>query len=79
LSDEGRVRPSTHGTALDVDDRDRADVSRLLVGDAARLDGDHARVAVDGARIAEGQDDKPCATKRQVRLEDALAQLCVLH
>jgi hypothetical protein len=37
------------------------------------------RVAVDGARIPEGEDDEPCAAKRHVRLEDALAQLCVLH
>jgi hypothetical protein len=70
---------TTHDcAALDVDDGDRSGCESI-VGDAARLDRDHARVAVDGARIPEGEDDEPCTAQGQVRLEDALARLCVLH
>ena len=78
VSDEGRVRPSNNSAALDVDDGDRSG-REPVVGDATRLDRDHARVAVDGARIPEGEDDEPCAAERHVRLEDALAQLSVLR
>ena len=79
----GRVRrgprPAVHHcAALDVDDGDRSG-RELVVGDAARLDRDDARVAVDGARISEREDDEPGAAERQIRLEDALAQRCVQH
>ena len=79
----GRVRRGPHPAvhhcaALEVDDGDLGG-SEPVVGDAARLDRNHARVAVDGARVPEGEDDEPCAAERQVRLEDALAQLDVLH
>ena len=79
----GRVRRGPHlavhhCAALDVDDGDLGG-REPVVGDTARLDRDHARVAVDGARIPEGEDDEPCAAERHVRLEHAFAQLDVMH
>ena len=50
-----------------------------VVGDAARLDRHHARRAVDGARVAEREGDEAGADEREVRRQDALAQLGVLQ
>jgi hypothetical protein len=59
---------------LDDDHRLRAEV---VVRDSARLDREHAGVAVDGAHVPEREHDEPGAHERPVRLGDALSQLGV--
>ena len=51
----------------EVDDDHRLG-PQLVVRDAARLDREHACRAVDGARVAEGEDDEPGADELAVRL-----------
>jgi hypothetical protein len=61
-----------HLTALEVDDDHRVR-PELGVGDAARLDRQHPSRAVDGARVAEGEDDQARLHDLPIRLEDPLA------
>ena len=75
----GRSPRAVHDVAaLEVDDDDRLGVE-VVVGDAARLDRHHARCTVDGAGIAEGEDDETRPDDRAVGLQRALPKLCVRH
>lgn len=65
-------------SGLEVDDDDRVGPERV-VGDAARLDRHHARIAVGRARVSEGERDKTGIDKCAVRLADVLSELGVSH
>ena len=73
VSVDGRRSPSTtlpsRSTTHDVLRRHR------VVGDAARLDRDEPRVAVNAARVAPRQRDQPVCGQRQIRRQHVLAQL----
>ena len=51
----------------------------FFVGDAARLDGDKALLAVDAARVAEGVNDEATTHKFEVGLEDLFAERLQQH
>jgi hypothetical protein len=61
-----------HLAALEVDDDHRVR-PELAVRDAARLDRHHPGRVVDGARVAECEDDKAGLHDLPVRFEDPLA------
>ena len=67
-----------HLAARELDEDDRLGVE-LVVGHAARLDRHHPGVAIDLARVAEGERDEARLDDREVRVEDALAELDVVH
>src|SRR4029453_169049 len=67
-----------HLAALEVEDDHRLR-PELAVRDAARLDRHHPGGAVDGARVAEGEDHQARLNDPPVRLEDPLSQLVERH
>ena len=68
------LRPGHDLAAREVDDRHVLRPERV-VRDAARLDRHHAGLAVGGARVPEREDDEARVDEREVRGDDALAEL----
>ena len=75
VSEEGARSPSTF-TPVEIDD-DHVVRPKPLVGDAARLDREHALRTIDGTGVAEGQIDQAVLRQGQVGLVGFPFQLFV--
>ena len=64
--------------ALEVDDDDVLG-GHAGVGDAAGLDGDEARLAVDAGDGAPGEDDEPVLDELEVAAEDVVLECGEVH
>ena len=70
----GRIELAFDALALEVDEHDVVRRQRV-VGDAARLDGEDAALAVQRARVAEGEIDEAVPLQGDVRLVSLALEL----